>query len=112
MIAKPIIKYFRYYARFDWLCRVLYNSIQHGTLPWKREGNSNKMAFFDFPQFEFNFFDEENRTVQDKTMDNEEKKSSQFAVLTEEEREKLLDDSFAKNTKYNTKWVVTLFKGN
>ena len=44
--------------------------------------------------------------------ENEEPTSvTRFVTLTEEDRNKLIEDSMSKKTKFATKWVVTLFKG-
>ena len=64
-----------------------------------------------FPMFHFNFplFNEnENKQFPDK---EGEVNKSRFVSLTETDREKLLQDSEAKSTKYSTKWVVNIFKG-
>lgn len=71
----------------------------------------------DLPNFtlEFDFLKDEEQVpaeVVPELVAEKPKKKRRFVDTTEEERNKLLNDSEAKATKYTTKWVVSLFSGN
>ena len=57
----------------------------------------------DLPNFQlhFPFFEQESCPTPKK----------RFVEVTEEERDRLLEERGSQNTKYNTKWVVSLFEG-
>ena len=63
---------------------------------------------------EFEFLKEEEEALAEvlpELVAEQPKKKRRFVDTTEEERNKLLNDSQAKATKYTTKWVVSLFSG-
>ena len=70
----------------------------------------------DLPNFtlEFDFLKEEEEVLAEvlpELVAEQPKKKSRSVDSTEEESNKLLNDSQTKATKYNTKWVVSLFSG-
>ena len=70
----------------------------------------------DLPNFtlEFEFLKEEEEVLAEvlpELVAKQPKKKSRFVDSTEEERNKLSNDSQTKATKYKTKWVVSLFSG-